>query len=74
MSCQKIVRAVNYEIDIRNAGDTATLRTSTVTAPTATYTAAEQTTDFGSPQGSIRVRVFQISETVGRGIMRSATL
>ena len=63
-----------YEIDIRNAGDTATLRTITVTSPTATYTAAEQTADFGSPQGSIRVRVFQISETVGRGIMRSATL
>jgi hypothetical protein len=63
-----------YEIDIRNAGDTATLRTITFTAPTATYTAAEQTTDFGSPQSSIRVRVFQISETVGRGIMRSATL
>jgi hypothetical protein len=54
--------------------NTATLRTVAVTAPTATYTAAEQTADFGSPQGSIRVRVFQISETVGRGIMRSATL
>jgi hypothetical protein len=63
-----------YEVDIRNAGNTATLRTISTTSPTAIYTAAEQTADFGSPQSSIRVRVYQISETVGRGIPREIVL
>jgi hypothetical protein len=66
--------AERYEIDIRNAADTATLRTLAVTTPGAVYSAAEQTADFGSVQGSVRVRVFQISGTVGRGIMRGAIL
>lgn len=63
-----------YELDIRNAADTATLRTLSVTAPSAVYTAAEQIADFGALQASVRVRVVQLSETVGRGIMRSAIL
>lgn len=57
-----------YEVDILNgAGDTV-LRTITgLTSPTASYSAAEQTTDFGSAQSSINVKIYQISAIVGRG-------
>lgn len=37
------------------------------TSPTATYSAADQTTDFGSPQSAITVRVYQVSAAVGQG-------
>jgi hypothetical protein len=39
-----------------------------------TYTAAEQTADFGSPQPSVALKVYQISATVGRGWPAAATL
>jgi len=63
-----------YEVDIRNAGDTATLRTITAATPTASYTAALQTADGLTPGNPVVLRVFQISATVGRGIQRSATV
>jgi hypothetical protein len=57
-----------YEVDIRNAGDTATLRTFTgLTSPTVTYTAAQQTADGLTPGDPVRVHVFQMSALVGRG-------
>jgi hypothetical protein len=57
-----------YEVDIRNAADTATLRTFTgLTSPTVTYTAAQQTTDGLTPGDPVRVHVFQMSALVGRG-------
>jgi hypothetical protein len=64
----------SYEIEIRNAGDTAAVRTLTSTTNTVTYTAANQTTDFGSIQNSIKVRVYQMSATAGRGYAAAATL
>ncbi len=64
-----------YEVEIRNAGDTATLRTITgLSSPSASYTAAQQTTDFGAAQASVNLRIFQISATVGRGIAGRATV
>ena len=39
-----------------------------------TYTAADQTSDFGAPQSSIALRIFQLSGTRGRGTSREATL
>lgn len=58
----------SYEIDIYSSGTYATvLRTITATSQTASYTAAQQTTDFGSPQATIYVGVFQMSASVGRG-------
>jgi hypothetical protein len=64
-----------YEVDIRNAADTATLRTiSGLSSPSATYTAAQQTTDGLTPGDPVRVRVFQISAAVGRGIPGSAVV
>src|SRR5690606_36261700 len=35
-------------------------RTEDVTSPTWTYTAADQTTDFGSPQAEVHLSVYQI--------------
>ncbi|WP_372624650.1 hypothetical protein [Falsiroseomonas sp.] len=63
-----------YEIDIRNAANTATLRTISSTSASVTYTATEQAADFGAPQASVRVRVRQISDTIGRGAAREAIL
>ena len=63
-----------YEVDIRNAADTATLRTITATTPSASYTAAQQVADGLTPGAPVRIRIFQISATVGRGIPGSALL
>jgi hypothetical protein len=38
-----------------------------LTAPTASYTATQQVTDFGSAQSSVTVNVYQLSAAVGRG-------
>ena len=61
-----------YEIDILD-GSTVK-RTLTATSPGATYTAAQQTADFGSPQSPISLRIFQISATRGRGTPREAVV
>jgi hypothetical protein len=61
-----------YEIDVLNGADV--VRTISVTSPSAVYTAAQQTADFGSAQPSVAVAVYQISATVGRGWPASATL
>lgn len=63
----------SYEVDILNGGGTV-LRTITASSATASYTAAQQTTDFGSPQSAISIKVYQLSATVGRGIAASATV
>jgi hypothetical protein len=61
-----------YEIDVM---DGATVkRTITATTQTATYTSAQQVTDFGSAQSSILVRIYQISAVVGRGYPLEVTL
>jgi hypothetical protein len=62
----------SYEIDVMN-GSTV-VRTLTATTNSKQYTAAQQTTDFGSPQASITLNLYQISARVGRGYARSATL
>ncbi len=55
-----------YEVDIMN-GSTVVRTISGLTSPSASYSAAEQTTDFGSTQSSITVDIYQISASVGRG-------
>jgi len=40
---------------------------SSLTSQTFTYTAAQQTSDFGAPQSTVYGDVYQISATVGRG-------
>ena len=61
-----------YEIDILD-GSTV-VRTLTATIPAVTYTAAQQTTDFGAPQPSVSLHITQLSATHGRGTPRAATL
>jgi hypothetical protein len=57
-----------YEVEIWDSTFATLKRTKTgLTTPSASYTAAEQTTDFGSPQATVYTRVYQLSSTVGRG-------
>jgi hypothetical protein len=61
-----------YEVDIL---DGATVkRTLASSTPAVTYTAAQQTADFGAPQSSVSVRVHQLGASAGRGTPRPATL
>lgn len=60
--------AERYECCIVKDGSE--IRTFAVSAPRAVYTAVEQTADFGSVQSAVCVRVYQISEARGRGIVR----
>jgi len=65
-----------YEVEIYSDGTYTTLkRTITgITAQTTTYSAADQTTDFGSPQATIYFKVFQMSAAVGRGHAASGSV
>lgn len=56
-----------YEIDIINPSTGAVARTITATTPTAVYTAAQQTADFGATQSSVSIWIYQMSSTIGRG-------
>jgi hypothetical protein len=58
-----------YEIDIFNGASV--VRTIATTSPTATYTQAQQITDFGSAQIAIVIKVYQLSKDVGRGFAGS---
>lgn len=62
----------SYEIDVMDGSDV--VRTISVTSPTFSYSAADQTTDFGSAQSSIDFRIYQLSEIVGRGYPLEITL
>jgi len=61
-----------YEVEIMNG--VTVVRTLSVTAQTAVYSAADQVTDFGSPQSSIIVRIYQLSAVVGRGYVTEETV
>jgi hypothetical protein len=61
-----------YEIDILDGPSV--VRTLSAATPSALYTAAAQTADFGAPQPSVSVKVYQLSATVGRGWPAAATL
>jgi hypothetical protein len=62
-----------YEVEIMN-GVTVVRTFTGLSSATATYTAAQQTTDFGSGQTSITFNVYQISDAVGRGFVATATV
>jgi hypothetical protein len=61
-----------YELDVMS-GSTVK-RTIASSTPSALYTAAQQTTDFGAPPASLDVQVFQLSTYYGRGAGRRVTL
>jgi len=52
----------------------AVVRSIDCAAPTALYASADELADFGAPQASLRVRVAQLSATVGEGFAADATL
>lgn len=55
----------HYEVDILDGS--IIRRTLAVNAPVVTYTAAQQIADFGAPQSTVSVRVYQLSAFWGRG-------
>jgi Putative phage tail protein len=61
-----------YSIDVMSG--ITVKRTLTSSTPTVAYTAAQQTTDFGSPQSSITLHVYQLSAQIGRGFVGAATV
>jgi hypothetical protein len=61
-----------YLVDILSG--TTVVRTLSATAPTALYAAADEIADFGTAQASLRVRVVQMSTTVGRGLPAESIL
>jgi len=64
-----------YEVDILNGPGGAVLRTITgLTSQTASYSAANQTTDGITPGNPVTVVVYQISSTIGRGFGAEATI
>lgn len=53
----------------------AVVRTLTgLSGPTALYSAADQTTDFGAPQSLVHLAVYQVSAVAGRGFPATASL
>lgn len=65
----------SYEVDIFDSTFTTLKRTLTgLSSPAATYTSAQQVTDFGSNQTTIYIDVYKLSATVGRGFRARATL
>jgi hypothetical protein len=64
-----------YDVAIYSDNTFATVkRVIAAYAPTATYTSADQVTDFGSNQTTFYVRVYQLSDSVGRGHELQATV
>jgi hypothetical protein len=61
-----------YEIDVLQGADV--VRTLTSDTPLALYAAADELADFGAPQGTLALRVAQMSATVGRGFAREVTV
>jgi hypothetical protein len=61
-----------YEVDVLSGP--AVVRTLSVTAQSCAYSAAQQTVDFGAPQSTLSVAVYQISATYGRGTPKFAVV
>lgn len=61
-----------YEIDVMS-GTTVVNTYTGITSPSWTYLSADQTTDFGSPQTTVKVRIYQMSDAVGRGFVSEHT-
>lgn len=64
---------LKFDVEFLNGGGIV-VRTKTVTTETVSYTAAEQTTDGLTPGNLVRMKIYQISATVGRGYVRDVTL
>ncbi|MDH3376451.1 MAG: phage tail protein, partial [Gammaproteobacteria bacterium] len=56
-----------YEVDIIDDAGAVVRSITGLTTPAATYTAAQQTTDFGAVRDWVNIKAYQKSATVGRG-------
>lgn len=63
-----------YEVEVLNGVGDVVRTIRPLSTPSATYTSADQTTDFGAPQASVRFRIYQLSQSVGRGRVLDVTL
>lgn len=63
----------SYDVEIMS-GSSVVRSFNTLASPGVTYGAAEQTADFGAPQSSVDIKVYQRSALVGRGYAAEATL
>ncbi len=64
-----------YELEILDGPGGDVLRTVTgLGVPSYDYSAAHQTADFGAPQATVNVRVYQRSATYGRGAPAEALI
>lgn len=63
-----------FEMEIYTTGYAALKRTLTGLISSATYTSAQQVSDFGSNQSTLYVKLYQISTRTGRGHPLTATL
>jgi hypothetical protein len=63
----------SYEVDVIHPSTYAVVRTLTSATPTATYTAAQMSTD-SYPSGPITFDIYQVSGVVGRGIVKRVTI
>lgn len=61
-----------YEVDVYDG--VTIVRTISTTTPSASYTAAEQTADGLTPGDDVTIAIYQMSETRGRGRVRSAVV
>jgi hypothetical protein len=61
-----------YEVDVLS--ESSVVRTLIASTPAALYPAAAELADFGSPQTSLSVRVYQLSAAAGRGHPAAALL
>ncbi|MGN6311145.1 MAG: baseplate multidomain protein megatron [Xanthobacteraceae bacterium] len=64
--------AETYALDILSGATV--VRSMTCTSSAALYVTADELADFGAPQASLRVRVAQLSSTVGAGFPAELTL
>lgn len=74
MSCPLGEASEAYQVEFYTSSAFTTLARPafTVTSPTASYSAANQTTDLGAPASTNYVKVYQMSATVGRGYAATA--
>jgi hypothetical protein len=64
----------HYEVDILDSTGATVVRTISSTIEAVRYSAAQQTADHGSVPSSLKIVVYQLSETRGRGYGAAATI
>lgn len=63
-----------YEIDVIDdtVSPEVVVRTIAASGPSAVYTGSQQSNDFGGPKATVKIRIYQLSGTFGRGVVKEA--